>query len=224
MIPQLANLAADSARPRVTYYNDATGERIELSGSTVLRWVNKAGNWLQDEMDAAPGTTVRVDIPQDHWRAVYWILATWAVGAVLSDDPDADVRVAMDDPAADLSEPEASWLPRRSPANRMRSRRTSIRALTTWPSTWAVSRFPTPHCRRRQTTRRPGWWSAPTYRRRCSRRTRVTDRSSCCGTRIPANARPDWPPKGCRSPNRRCGADPPRPRWPAARPRAAGGV
>lgn len=108
MIPQLANLAADSARPRVTYYNDATGERIELSGSTVLRWVNKAGNWLQDEMDAAPGTTVRVDIPQDHWRAVYWILATWAVGAVLSDDPDADVRVAMDDPAADLSEPEAS--------------------------------------------------------------------------------------------------------------------
>lgn len=111
MIPQLANLAADPARPRVTYYNDATGERIELSGSTVLRWVAKAGNWLQDEMDAEPGTTVHVDIPADHWRAVYWILATWAVGAVLSDDPDADIRVSMDDPTADLSEPEASLAP-----------------------------------------------------------------------------------------------------------------
>lgn len=111
MIPQVANLAADSSRPRVTYYNDATGERIELSGSTVLRWVAKAGNWLQDEMDAGPGTTVRVDIPADHWRAVYWILATWAVGAVLSDDPDADISVGMDDPDADLSEPEASLAP-----------------------------------------------------------------------------------------------------------------
>lgn len=111
MIPQLANLGADSARPRVTYYNDATGERIELSGSTVLRWVNKAGNWLQDEMDAEPGTTVNLQLPQDHWRTVPWILAVWAVGAVLSDDPGADVRVGMDDPTADLSEPEASLAP-----------------------------------------------------------------------------------------------------------------
>ncbi|KYH42993.1 TIGR03089 family protein [Branchiibius sp. NY16-3462-2] len=111
MIPQLANLAADSARPRVTYYNDATGERIELSGSTVLRWVAKAGNWLQDEMDAGPGTAVSVDIPGDHWRAVYWTLAVWAVGAVVTDDPGADVRVALDDPTADLSEPEASLAP-----------------------------------------------------------------------------------------------------------------
>lgn len=111
MIPLLRNLAADSARPRVTYYNDATGERIELSGSTVLRWVNKAGNWLQDEMDAGPGSTVRVDLPADHWRTVYWILATWAVGAVLTDDPRADVRIGMDDASADLSEPEASLAP-----------------------------------------------------------------------------------------------------------------
>lgn len=111
MIPLLRQLAADSARPRVTYYNDATGERIELSGSTVLRWVNKAGNWLQDEMDAGPGSTVHVDLPDDHWRTVYWILAVWAVGAVLTDDPHADIRVGMDDPTADLSEPEASLAP-----------------------------------------------------------------------------------------------------------------
>lgn len=107
MIPQLAHLASDAARPRVTYYNDATGERIELSGSTLLRWVNKAGNWLQDEADAGPGSTVHLDLPADHWRTVAWILAVWAVGATLTDG-DAEIRVAMDDPSADLSEPEAS--------------------------------------------------------------------------------------------------------------------
>lgn len=111
MIPQLEHLSADPSRPRVTYYNDASGERIELSGSTVLRWVNKAGNWLQDEMDAGPGTTVNLALPQDHWRTVPWILAVWAVGATLTDDPGAEVRVGMGDPTADLSEPEASLAP-----------------------------------------------------------------------------------------------------------------
>lgn len=110
MIPQLAHLATDPARPRVTYYNDATSERIELSGSTLLRWVNKASNWLQDEMDAGPGTGVQLDLPADHWRSVAWILAVWAVGATLVTQ-DGDVRVAMDDPSADLSEPEASLAP-----------------------------------------------------------------------------------------------------------------
>lgn len=111
MIPQLEHLSADGSRPRVTYYNDSLGERIELSGTTVLRWVNKAGNWLQDEMDAGPGTRVVLALPADHWRTVYWILAVWAVGATVSDDEDGDVRVGMDDPAADLSEPRASLAP-----------------------------------------------------------------------------------------------------------------
>lgn len=112
MIPQLTQLITDPTRPRVTYYNDATGERIELSGSTLLRWVNKAGNWLQDEMDAGPGTTVGVDLPADHWRTVAWILAVWAVGATLSPPgAEADVRIGLDDPGADLSEPEASLAP-----------------------------------------------------------------------------------------------------------------
>ena len=95
-------LASDPARPRVTFYDDAPGltrgERIELSGKVLANWVSKAANALQEELDAGPGTTVALDLPP-HWRALYWALAAWSVGATVTvDGPgDADVTVT-DDP------------------------------------------------------------------------------------------------------------------------------
>ena len=35
---------------------------------------------LQDDLDGAPATTVGLDLPA-HWRAFYWALAAWSVGA-----------------------------------------------------------------------------------------------------------------------------------------------
>lgn len=79
-------LAADAARPRLTWYDDepgpTAGERIELSGRVLANWVSKAANLLQDDAAAEPGTTVGIDLPA-HWRAVYWALATWSVGATV---------------------------------------------------------------------------------------------------------------------------------------------
>ena len=43
--------SAVSTQPLVTFYDDATGERTELSGITVGNWVAKTGNLL-----TAPGT------------------------------------------------------------------------------------------------------------------------------------------------------------------------
>lgn len=77
-----ALLRADPGRPRVTCYDDGTGERIELSAKTLANWVAKAANLLADDADAGPGTTVGLDLPA-HWRAAYWALATWSVGATL---------------------------------------------------------------------------------------------------------------------------------------------
>ncbi|MEO6999350.1 MAG: TIGR03089 family protein [Terracoccus sp.] len=97
-----AMLADDPGRPRLTWYDDepgpTTGERIELSAKVLGNWVNKAGNLLQDDLSAGPGTTVGLDLPP-HWRACYWALATWAVGAtvVIDDDTlEADVLVTAD--------------------------------------------------------------------------------------------------------------------------------
>ena len=73
---------ADATAPRLTHYDDTTGERIELSARTLGNWVAKAANLLQDDADAGPGTSVGLDLPA-HWRAAYWALATWSVGATL---------------------------------------------------------------------------------------------------------------------------------------------
>ena len=79
-------LRSDPARPRVTFYEDTPGptrgERIELSGKVLANWVSKAANALQDEYDLGPGSVVRLSLPP-HWRALYWALAVWSVGAAV---------------------------------------------------------------------------------------------------------------------------------------------
>ena len=45
-----AALRSDPARPLVTFYDDATGERIELSVTTYANWVAKTASLLQDEL------------------------------------------------------------------------------------------------------------------------------------------------------------------------------
>ena len=39
-------LADDPANPRLTYYDDASGERVELSTTTLVNWVAKTVNVL----------------------------------------------------------------------------------------------------------------------------------------------------------------------------------
>jgi uncharacterized protein (TIGR03089 family) len=106
-----ALLGTDPGRPRVTYYDDTPGptqgERIELSAKVLANWVNKAANALQDEYDLGPGSTVRLALPP-HWRALYWALAAWSVGAtVVLDDEPADL-VVTDSPELAQSAPAAA--------------------------------------------------------------------------------------------------------------------
>ncbi|MFD7505794.1 TIGR03089 family protein [Streptomyces sp. NPDC059850] len=92
-------LAADPARPLVTFYDDATGERVELSVATFANWVAKTANLLQDDLAVAPGDRVALLLPA-HWQTAVWLLACSSVG-VLADvggDPAAaDVVVSGPD-------------------------------------------------------------------------------------------------------------------------------
>ena len=72
-------LASDPARPLVTYYDDATGERVELSVKTFDNWVAKTANLLQDDLAAAPDDRVALLLPA-HWQTAIWLLACWSVG------------------------------------------------------------------------------------------------------------------------------------------------
>ncbi|WP_175408119.1 TIGR03089 family protein [Streptomyces sp. TRM64462] len=80
-------LAADPARPLVTFYDDATGERVELSVATFANWVAKTANLLQDELSAEPGERVALLLPV-HWQTAVWLLACASVGVVADLDGD----------------------------------------------------------------------------------------------------------------------------------------
>jgi uncharacterized protein (TIGR03089 family) len=79
-----AALRRDPAAPLLTHYDDATDERIELSGTTLANWVAKTANLLQDEFDIGPGSVVAVALPV-HWQTAAVLLAVWSVGATALD-------------------------------------------------------------------------------------------------------------------------------------------
>jgi uncharacterized protein (TIGR03089 family) len=88
-------LARDPARPLLTYYDDATGERAELSATTLANWVAKTANLLQEELALAPGDRVAVLLPT-HWQTAAILLAIWSAGGVAGTDPE-DAAVAFTD-------------------------------------------------------------------------------------------------------------------------------
>lgn len=81
-------LASDPARPLVTFYDDATGERVELSVATFANWVAKTANLLQGELSAEPGERVALLLPA-HWQTAVWLLACSSVGVVADVGGDA---------------------------------------------------------------------------------------------------------------------------------------
>lgn len=96
-------LATDASRPLVTYYDDATGERVELSVATFHNWVAKTANLLQDELAVERGDRVALLLPA-HWQTAVWLLAAAATGVVAELDTDpaaADLVVSGPDRLAE---------------------------------------------------------------------------------------------------------------------------
>lgn len=81
-------LGSGAPRPLITYYDDETGARVELSRATVANWAAKTANWLVDELDLEPGTPVAVRLPA-HWQTAGVLLGCWWCGAEVTDDPRA---------------------------------------------------------------------------------------------------------------------------------------
>ncbi|MFL6131115.1 MAG: TIGR03089 family protein [Mycobacteriales bacterium] len=81
-----AALARDPAGPLLTFYDDATGERTELSTTTLANWVAKTANLLRDDVGTAPGDRVAVLLPA-HWQAAAILLGAWSAAAVVTTAP-----------------------------------------------------------------------------------------------------------------------------------------
>ncbi len=73
-------LRADPVGPRITYYDDATGERIELSAVTLANWAAKTGNLLRDELGAGPASRIAILLPA-HWQTAAVLFGVWWIGA-----------------------------------------------------------------------------------------------------------------------------------------------
>lgn len=91
-------LKRDPVGPRITYYDDATGERIEVSTVTLANWAAKTANLLRDELGAGPGSRVAVLLPA-HWQTAAVLLGAWWIGAeVVFGRPDpADIALCTAD-------------------------------------------------------------------------------------------------------------------------------
>jgi uncharacterized protein (TIGR03089 family) len=76
--------------PLLTYYDDASGDRTELSGATLDNWVSKTANLLLDGVGLTPGDTVAVLMPP-HWQTAAVLLGVASAGltADLVDRPGA---------------------------------------------------------------------------------------------------------------------------------------
>jgi uncharacterized protein (TIGR03089 family) len=85
-------MAADPMGPRITYYDDATGERIELSTATLANWAAKTGNLLRDDLGAGPASRVAVLLPA-HWQTAAVLLGIWWIGAEAVLAGEADVAL-----------------------------------------------------------------------------------------------------------------------------------
>ncbi|MGK2869377.1 MAG: TIGR03089 family protein [Mycobacterium sp.] len=89
----------DPVGPRITYYDDATGERIEVSTVTLANWAAKTANLLRDELGAGPGSRVAVLLPA-HWQTAAVLLGAWWIGAEVvfgTTSTDADIALCTAD-------------------------------------------------------------------------------------------------------------------------------
>ncbi|WP_436699408.1 TIGR03089 family protein [Nocardioides sp. BYT-33-1] len=89
-----ARLRAEPGQPLVTFYDDATGERVELSVTTWANWVAKASSLLVDELGLERGDRICVDLPP-HWLGTVFLGAAWNCGLTVAEPGDPDLAAVV---------------------------------------------------------------------------------------------------------------------------------
>jgi uncharacterized protein (TIGR03089 family) len=84
-IPQALASAVrrDPTTPLLTWYDDASGDRTELSGATLDNWVSKTANLVVDGLGLGPGDTAAVLLPP-HWQTAAIALGAWSAGLAVA--------------------------------------------------------------------------------------------------------------------------------------------
>jgi uncharacterized protein (TIGR03089 family) len=96
-----ARLAADPGRPLVTFYDERTAERAELSAASTANWVAKTYFLLTDEVGVEAGDLAVVRLPMHYLRLVV-LLGAWFAGMTLATEAGPGVRAAFAHRETDL--------------------------------------------------------------------------------------------------------------------------
>lgn len=96
-------LRDNPAGPRITYYDDASGERVELSTATLANWAAKTANLLRDELGAGRDSRVAVLLPE-HWQTAAVLFGVWWIGAEVTLTGPADVALCTADRLAEADD------------------------------------------------------------------------------------------------------------------------
>lgn len=82
-----AAVAGDPTRPLLTFYDDGTGERTELSGATLMNWIAKTANMITDDCGLGVGDRAAVGLPP-HWQTAAVLLGCWTAGLRVTTEPE----------------------------------------------------------------------------------------------------------------------------------------
>ncbi|HEX8629111.1 MAG TPA: TIGR03089 family protein [Catenuloplanes sp.] len=107
----IAPLPGSPGRPLLTYYDDATGERTDLTAAALGGWAVRTAGLLRDGCRLTAGDRAAVLLPP-HWQTAAVLLGAWSVGVAVSFRLWATAGLAPVGPGAD--EPlEAVFVARR---------------------------------------------------------------------------------------------------------------
>ena len=81
--PFTAAAAAGADRPVLTFYDDATGERTELSAGALSDWAARAARLLHEGCGLTAGDRVAVLLPP-HWQTAAVLMGAWSAGITVS--------------------------------------------------------------------------------------------------------------------------------------------
>lgn len=98
--PLAGGRTAEVDRPLLTYLDDATGERVDLTATELGGWAARAAGLLRDGCGLGVGDRAAVMLPA-HWQTAAVLLGAWSAGVAVSFRPRATAGLPSLEPGAD---------------------------------------------------------------------------------------------------------------------------
>jgi uncharacterized protein (TIGR03089 family) len=96
-------------RPLLTYYDDATGERVDLSAEALGSWTARTANLLHEGCGLGIGSRAAILLPP-HWQTAAVLLGAWSAGVAVSFRLAATAGLPVLEPAGEpLDATFVSW-------------------------------------------------------------------------------------------------------------------